>query len=118
MYTQGFHRPAPKKAVNRFIDPALLIAKQQITRYWKSRKGPSFEVWQSERIKWAKAGSEILQSEAARGLRKPELPQAWDPILLALQARREESVEEENGGYEEGGNVPPAEAGNDAASEV
>ena len=41
----GFHRPAPKKATNKFIDLALIMANRQITRYWKSKNGASLNAW-------------------------------------------------------------------------
>ena len=85
----GFHRPAPKKVTNRFIDLALVLAKRQMTKYRKSKKEPLFEVCQLELVKWATAESEVFHGEAERGLRKPELPQAWDTMLLALRAGEE-----------------------------
>ena len=64
-----FPRPGPKKATNRFIDLALIVATRQITHQWKSKNGPRCEPWKAELKKWVGAESTALHREAVKGIR-------------------------------------------------
>ena len=89
-----FLRPGPKKVFTPFIHLALIVAKRQITQQWKSQNALRWEGWKEELIKWARAEGTALHREMERGLRKPETPQAWDVILLALEMDSELMAEE------------------------
>ena len=72
-YLLGLYaRLKTKQVTTRFIDLVLIISKSQITRNWKSAKGPNYKVWLKELEKWAEAEGALLHREAKRGQRKIE----------------------------------------------
>ena len=47
--------------------------------------GPTWEAWKTELIKWAKAEGTVLHRETVRGMRHPDIEQAWDGLMVSLE---------------------------------
>lgn len=62
----------------KFLNLALLLAKRNITRKWKSAQPPKLEVWHKEVIKWGKAEGTELKREEQRGMRKKLISLDWN----------------------------------------
>ena len=91
-----------KESFHQVFCPALLVAKRQITRRWKSRVGPGVQMCRRELLKWTIAEATTLHRELVRGLHALEIPQAWDTLLVALETEIEAFTQEHNTGTQPG----------------
>ena len=73
------------RAMTRFIDLGLLLAKRLLTRGWKAPVPPHIDAWVNSVRAWAQAESTTLHTEELRGLRKFPIAECWDKMLADLE---------------------------------
>ena len=76
-----FPHTSKTKVTSRFQDLALVLAKSEITRNWKSSTGPELTSWRKELLKWAGFEGVILMMEAKRGRGCLEVARAWEALI-------------------------------------
>ncbi|KAJ1145213.1 hypothetical protein NDU88_011504 [Pleurodeles waltl] len=62
----------------RFMDLALLLAKRQLTRRWKSPHAHSLLLEKQKVLCWSQAESAAIRREEYRGLRRKLISLDWD----------------------------------------
>ena len=85
------------------MDLALVLAKREITRNWKSSAGPKATLWRGELIRWADCEGTIMMREAKMGRGNVEMARAWETLLDELKAPNDPGDEEP----ERGNETPP-----------
>lgn len=80
-----FPCPPKRKAANRFLDLALVLAWRRIALAWKFVPGPAVEALKPDVSRWAGAEDRVLTREEALGLRQHSLAHLWKDILEAWE---------------------------------
>lgn len=84
-----FPRLKAKQVGSRFVDLALVLARRQIARSWKTTTGPSVIVWEKTVDDWARVEERAIQREEARGIRKHPIAELRTEILRAWGVRKD-----------------------------
>ena len=79
-----FSHTAKNKTTSKFLDLALVLALREITRNWKSKRGPQCNKWRDEVIKWATCEGKVIRRER-RQKGKPVAADGWDTMVTELQ---------------------------------
>lgn len=78
----GLYTCRPEKKVgNRFLDPALAVARRDKALLWKSAEGR----WKSAMENWATAEGAPLRKEEQRGLCMEPIEALWLEVLTAFR---------------------------------
>ena len=92
----GFPRTAKNKNTSRFLDLALVLAVREITQHWKAKRGPQYEKWRGETIKWAACEGRINRRERGQRGGAMESVDAWDLLVIELQDWNNEENERDD----------------------
>lgn len=91
-----FPHTARMKITSKFIDLGLILAKREITMYWKSVKGASVVRWRAGFLRWARSEGTLRLQQARRSNNDKALEAAWawEALVVSLQSPNLELEEE------------------------